>query len=348
MKKQASLNLLITDNTAEKKALDGHLMLVATESGFKSIDSTGSEAEIGGGSVDESRLLPDAAVENELAIKRIDATGIDSNTYLMLHFDEAEGAPVDVSQSSLVVDPKSTTVNTSGKFSNARDLNNSYLELTNAAFATGSGDFTYDGWFYSTQQNKRRALFGVNLALYCAVWEDNTVGVGISEDNSSWTWNHLDSDRSEATIPASTWYHLAVVKHGTTVTTYLNGTSILSFEIGSVTDVVGTGPFRIGYPLGGMSDSTDRVDEFRFSNVARWTSDFVPPTAPYSSSPAYWEGISLEELASEMPVIQKPENAENGDMLIFDATATIGGGNDENTKALLHFDSSITYTYLIK
>lgn len=50
MKKQASLNLLITDNTAEKKALDGHLMLVATESGFKSIDSTGSEAEIGGGS----------------------------------------------------------------------------------------------------------------------------------------------------------------------------------------------------------------------------------------------------------------------------------------------------------
>nr|DAK83976.1 MAG TPA: Concanavalin A-like lectin/glucanase superfamily protein [Caudoviricetes sp.] len=34
-----------------------------------------------------------------------------------------------------------------------------------------------------------------------------------------------------------------------------------------------------------------------------------------------------------------PENPVNGDIPCFDATATIGGGNDANTKILLHFDA---------
>ena len=34
-----------------------------------------------------------------------------------------------------------------------------------------------------------------------------------------------------------------------------------------------------------------------------------------------------------------PENPANGDIPCFDATATVGGGNDANTKILLHFDA---------
>ncbi|WP_288611609.1 hypothetical protein, partial [uncultured Victivallis sp.] len=34
-----------------------------------------------------------------------------------------------------------------------------------------------------------------------------------------------------------------------------------------------------------------------------------------------------------------PENPANGDIPCFDATATIGGGNDANTRILLHFDA---------
>lgn len=36
-----------------------------------------------------------------------------------------------------------------------------------------------------------------------------------------------------------------------------------------------------------------------------------------------------------------PDNPVNGDIPCFDATATIGGGNNENTKILLHFDTEI-------
>lgn len=36
-----------------------------------------------------------------------------------------------------------------------------------------------------------------------------------------------------------------------------------------------------------------------------------------------------------------PLNPANGDIPVFDATATIGGGNDSNTKILLHFDTEI-------
>lgn len=36
-----------------------------------------------------------------------------------------------------------------------------------------------------------------------------------------------------------------------------------------------------------------------------------------------------------------PENPANGDIPCFDATATVGGGNDANTKALIHFDTEV-------
>ena len=67
MKDQASLNLLIVDSPIDNKALDGHLALVATQSGFKAINSSGTETEIGG-SVDESRLLPIASPFNPFLI----------------------------------------------------------------------------------------------------------------------------------------------------------------------------------------------------------------------------------------------------------------------------------------
>ena len=50
-----------------------------------------------------------------------------------------------------------------------------------------------------------------------------------------------------------------------------------------------------------------------------------------------YNGSEIGETVDESRLL--PENPANGDIPCFDATATIGGGNDAHTKILLHFDA---------
>ena len=253
--------------------------------------------------LDQSRLLPAAAQNNQTVIKRI----IGDATRLLLHFDETGGSsPADSSVSNAVVDARTTTANGDGKFSACRAFNGSYLQITSPVFDTGDGDFTYDAWFKFSVLNRRRGLFGTEMAIYVAVWEDNSLGVGMSTNGSSWTYNHLDSNRSSAKISQNEWIHIALVRYNGTLSLYLNGENILSFTVsGNIATRIGTDAFSIGLPLRGMNSSNDYVDEFRFSNIARWVTDFTPPTAPYSGSDEYWEAIGLDELSDELGVDAK-------------------------------------------
>lgn len=299
-----------------------------------------------GPKLDESRLLPENAGANELAIKRIGAFGIDGNTHLMLHFDEESGIPADSSQDEILVTANDTAADAAtAKFGKARNLNNSYLSLTCPAMSTETGDFTYEGWFYFNELNKRRGLFGVDMGLYVALWGDNTFGVAISTSGSSWNYNHMDSNRSEATATQGVWQHIALVRNKGNVTLYLNGNSILSFDIGAdtvITGNMGNNSFRIGYPLGGMSSIADFCDEFRFSTVARWTGNFTPPEKAYTVGTESWDPISISGLRDELMKtgVVGVSNPANGDIPCFDATATIGGGNDANTRLLLQPSTS--------
>ena len=261
---------------------------------------------------DSNRLLPENPTNGDIPYFDITATvggGIDNDTHLMLHFDEESGIPADSSQDEILVTANDTAADAAtAKFGKARNLNNSYLSLTCPAMSTGTGDFTYEGWFYFNELNKRRGLFGVDMGLYVALWGDNTFGVAISTSGSSWNYNHMDSNRSEATATQGVWQHIALVRNKGNVTLYLNGNSILSFDIGAdtvITGNMGNNPFRIGYPLGGMSFVADFCDEFRFSTVARWTGNFTPPDAPYSKpqTVSKWSKFNKSELAlkSDLP-----------------------------------------------
>ena len=260
---------------------------------------------------DTPRLLPQNPSDGDIPC--FDATvttggGIDDDTHLMLHFDEESGIPADSSQVEILVTANDTAADAAtAKFGKARNLNNSYLSLTCPAMATGTGDFTYEGWFYFNELNKRRGLFGVDMGLYVALWGDNTFGVAISTSGRSWNYNHMDSSRSEATATQGVWQHIALVRNKGNVTLYLNGNSILSFDIGAdtvITGNMGNNPFRIGYPLGGMSSVADFCDEFRFSTVARWTGNFTPPDAPYSKQmiEGEWGKLNKSELALKSDV----------------------------------------------
>ena len=292
----------------------------------------------------ESRLLPENPANGDIPCFDATATvggGIDNDTHLMLHFDEESGIPADSSQDEILVTANDTAADAAtAKFGKARNLNNSYLSLTCPAMSTGTGDFTYEGWFYFNELNKRRGLFGVDMGLYVALWGDNTFGVAISTSGSSWNYNHMDSNRSEATATQGVWQHIALVRNKGNVTLYLNGNSILSFDIGAdtvITGNMGNNSFRIGYPLGGMSSIADFCDEFRFSTVARWTGNFTPPEKAYTAGTESWDPISISGLRDELMKtgVVGVSNPANGDIPCFDATATTGGGNDASTRLLL-------------
>jgi len=83
------------------------------------------------------------------------------------------------------------------------------------------------------------------------------------------------------TFSTATWYHVAVVRNGATVTLYINGTSSSSANFPSSTTSINTGgtnPLKIGEYAGGCIDGY--IDDLRITKgVARYTASFTPPTS---------------------------------------------------------------------
>ena len=76
----------------------------------------------------------------------------------------------------------------------------------------------------------------------------------------------------------SNWVHIAVTKNATTIKIYINGSLIAET---SPTDLSGYFSAFSG-TKSFIGTSTTPIDEFRVSNIVRWTSNFTPPTAPYA------------------------------------------------------------------
>ena len=95
------------------------------------------------------------------------------------------------------------------------------------------------------------------------------------------TWNIVDS--AGMLFSTDTWYHIALVRYGTSIKLYVNGVSNISTSssLGLVDNSVS---LSIGSMLTGEYSMNGYIDELRISKgVARWTSNFTPPTQPYSN-----------------------------------------------------------------
>ena len=82
------------------------------------------------------------------------------------------------------------------------------------------------------------------------------------------------------TMPRDQWVHLAIVRSQSRYwKVYVNGVYASGFTSTMVSGYYSSlmiGKYRdYGLYLNGM------IDEFRISNIARWTSNFTPPARPY-------------------------------------------------------------------
>lgn len=213
-----------------------------------------------------------------------------SNVSLLLHMNGANDSTTFIDSSSYA-----HTVTASGtakqstsnaKFGSASSYtfdNAGYLELPDhASLNLTSGDWTIEGWIYGpySDQFTYTGYLWTTVAVggqYSIIFRKyaSVLSLLISDSAYNYFINQQDND----SITADTWTHVAACRAGNVYYSWMNGAAA-----GQTTNAtaIATGAsyvHRIGW------GSIQRKDEWRVTKgVARYTSAFTPPSAPFSDS----------------------------------------------------------------
>ena len=87
-------------------------------------------------------------------------------------------------------------------------------------------------------------------------------------------------------LATSTWYHVAVVRNGTTIKCYIDGTAeATTINISTNTIYNSTADVYIGFLANSEHYFYGNLDEIRvLKGVAAWTGNFTIPSAEYSET----------------------------------------------------------------
>jgi hypothetical protein len=217
-----------------------------------------------------------------------------SNVSLLLHGDGTNGSTVirdSSSRMNTVTAVGNAQISTAqskfGGSSIAFDGTGDYLTVpsTGAPGDLGAGNFTVELWtFLVSRINSFPCLVG-NYTAFAA----GSFALFAGHSSASTTQYQLALNGSgfpsinAGTIIYNAWAHIAVVRNGTTISLYVNGTSV-----GSVTSSVNlngtTGALFIGTTGDGLLSGAINgyIDDLRITKgVARYTGNFTPPTASF-------------------------------------------------------------------
>jgi len=150
----------------------------------------------------------------------------------------------------------------------------------------GTGDFTIDMWVRPTDITNvtSQSLFAQRNGA-----EEAVIFLNYTAPDIFFKVSFIDGVGGSVILSAAesisnnTWYHLAVVKNGTTYTSYLDGvqsaTITKSFTYPNINSQLTIG----SNSAGSNNFFYGWIEEYRVSNVARWTTNFTPPTSAYTT-----------------------------------------------------------------
>jgi hypothetical protein len=167
------------------------------------------------------------------------------------------------------------------------DGNSDYITLADSAdWDFGTGDFTIDCWVRFANTTGYQGIIQQR--------QNNTTMWAILKTDAhkltffSWTGATYQADyvmtSAWSGLATDTWYHIAFVRTTTTAKLFIDGvsqalTETTAFGTGSMPTIAGTLDFGI-YATANFFNGN--IAELRITKgVARWTSDFTPPTVPY-------------------------------------------------------------------
>lgn len=217
----------------------------------------------------------------------------DLHTKLLLHGDSF----IDGSKDKRVITNTKVAVSTAqSKFGGSSFYFDGSAYLTIPGYDFGTDDFTIDWWEYPTNANAGTRFTNVYCTAFATqaggllthLYYNNGLQVYLSNKTggaSTDDWNVL-AGKTLGNNVVNTWTHRAVVRSGSSLMFFKNGLLEYTYDIG--TNKIGYSsdrPWGIGnwasdYMQPGYS-YTGYIDEFRVSDIARWTESFTPPTEPY-------------------------------------------------------------------
>lgn len=224
----------------------------------------------------------------------------DGYTVSLLHFNGTDGATsfIDESGKTWTAAGSAQIDTAQSKFGGASlllDGTTDYISTPDSAdFNFSNGDFTIDFWF-------RAASTMDNFDTWFGIWNSTPANTNyikfdygsggairfVVVASSSVVAEYTAS--SAQTFTAGTWYHLAVVRNGTNILIFKDGTSLTlttgtAISSSSLPNLTGAAVY--GSDRANASrDINGHIDEARISKgIARWTANFTPPSIEYSGS----------------------------------------------------------------
>lgn len=211
---------------------------------------------------------------------------------VLIHANQTNG-------DTTIIDEKGHTVTTSGT---------SIITTSTSKFGTGSVNFPYPFGYLSIADNPDTQLGTGNFTIDTWCWlepgqntaafrpffmlgsDQNSAQLHVKRSGGSGNYD-LVVDGTQVSspiitgysLPQATWFHLALVRNGNTLTVYVDGVSKGSTTItgADFTD----GLLRIGGNAtgGGGDQFYGKMDEFRLvKGTAVWTSNFTPKTTEHT------------------------------------------------------------------
>ena len=211
--------------------------------------------------------------------------GNDANTSLLLHLDN------DILDSSLNAKAItnngivfSNTVSKFGGYSGLFNGTGSLVTEPSPDFNLADGDFTIDGWFRFSSLSDAMTLFCLtDGSKIVRLQYFNSLTALIPEIYDGTHDIYPSSPYDIMALSVGVWYHIALVRNENVCKLFVNGNQIgADLDVTSLSFPSGNYYVKIGVDNSGEYFAGN-IDEFRVStNIARWTSNFLPPSSPYS------------------------------------------------------------------
>ena len=211
-------------------------------------------------------------------------TTIDPDTKFLTHLNVSPFIDVIGKTITNVNSVALATINKKFGAGSAQFNGSNYLTLAdNDDWYFGSGNFTIDYQLYVTSDSNFAINQKSNDNNYWVVAYNRTAGHTLRLYFVS-GGTTLAGYTCPFTPSLSTWYHIAFVRNGANALIFIDGisqslTTDVSFGVGTMPNyavdlTIGQDNFGSYY--------TGNIDELRISkDIARWTSNFTPPTSEY-------------------------------------------------------------------
>ena len=202
------------------------------------------------------------------------------NTVMLLHLDGTNGQTTTVDEAGHPMTITNGNLTTASKvFGTASYVGASdgtgYISTPDAPEFQLS-DYTLECFFTPSASDiaGEAVLFSKGVGSYLDLYHNGWY-VSMGESNV-----HLINGLA-ANLVAGTTYHIALTRASGNITLWVNGQSVATTS-SSLTFGADTSPFLVGGYIQRPLGSNGNIDEVRVSKIARYSSTFTPPSAPFT------------------------------------------------------------------